>query len=53
MGLIKEPLEVDFYFTGKEMSEDDQKRVSDFIKQQKDRKKAIRPKGKDVSKQNA
>ena len=39
MGLIKEPLDVDFYVTGKEMTDDDQKRVSDFIKRQKSKKK--------------
>jgi len=35
MGLIKEPLDVDFYFTGKEMTAEDQKRVSDYIRKQK------------------
>lgn len=39
MGLIKEPLEVDFYTTGQEMSDEDQKRVSEYIKKQKGLKK--------------
>jgi len=53
MGLIKEPLDVDFYFSGKEMTDEDHKRVSDYIKQQKERKKPIKQKNKDVNKQNA
>lgn len=36
MGLIKEPLHVDFYTTGKQMTEEDQKRVSEYIKKQKE-----------------
>jgi hypothetical protein len=39
MGLIKEPLNVDFYFDGKQMTDDDQKRVSEYIIQQKALKK--------------
>jgi hypothetical protein len=39
MGLIKEPLNVDFYFDGKQMTDDDQKRVSEYIIQQKASKK--------------
>ena len=31
MRLIKEPLNVDFYFEGKQMTDDDQRRVSEFI----------------------
>jgi len=53
MRLIKEPLDVDFYFSGKEMTEEDHKRVSDYIKQQKGKKKAIKSKSKGASKQNA
>jgi hypothetical protein len=53
MGLIKEPIGVDFYVTGKEMTVEDQKRVSDYIKQQKEKKKSIGSKTKDRSKQNA
>jgi len=38
MGLIKEPLNVDFYFDGRQMTAEDQKRVSEFIKRKKERK---------------
>ena len=34
MGLVKEPLDVDFYFENRQMSDEDQKRVSDFIAKQ-------------------
>ena len=39
MGLIKEPLNLDFYTDGKEMTDKDQKRVNDYIKRKKTRKK--------------
>ena len=39
MGLIKEPLNVDFYTTGKQMTEEDQKRVSAYINRKKELKK--------------
>lgn len=35
MELLKEHLEIDFYFDGKEMTAKDQKRVSDFIAKKK------------------
>ena len=35
MGLIKEPLNVDFYFADRQMIDEDQKRVSGFIAKQK------------------
>jgi hypothetical protein len=53
MGLIKEPLDVDFYVTGQEMTIEDQKRVSYHIKQQKDKKKAAGSIIKNKPKQNA
>ena len=53
MGLIKEPLNVDFYFVGKQMTDEDQKRVSEYIKQQKDIEKPIASKRKHVNKQHA
>ena len=53
MGLIKEPLDVDFYLTGKEMTDDDQKRVSDYLKQQKGKKKPVGSIIKNKRKQNA
>ena len=52
MGLIKEPLDVDFYFTGKEMTTEDQKRVSDYIRKQKVRKTQGNLKIKNSSKEN-
>ncbi len=39
MGLIKEPINVDFYTTGQQMTKEDQDRVSDYIKKQKELKK--------------
>jgi len=53
MGLIKEPLNVDFYCSGKEMTEEDQKRVSTYILQQKDIKNKAIQKSKKKNKQNA
>ncbi len=44
MGLIKEPLNVDFYTTGKQMTEEDQKRVSDYLKKKNEVKKKKLPK---------
>ncbi len=35
MGLIKEPLNVDFYFENRQMTDEDQKRVTAFIAKQK------------------
>ena len=35
MGLIKEPLEVDFYVDPRPITKEDQKAVSDFIKADK------------------
>jgi len=54
MGLIKEPLNVDFYFEDKEMTEEDQKRVSDYINRQKNKKKLnkIQPERKELLHQN-
>jgi len=53
MGLIKEPLGVDFYVTGKEMTAEDQKRVSDYIRQQKNKKKPTGSIVKKKSRQDA
>ena len=38
MGIVKEPNNVNFCTTGKQMTDADQKRVSDFIKKQKESK---------------
>jgi hypothetical protein len=53
MGLIKEPLNVDFYFDGKQMTDEDQKRVSAYIPQQKDKKKTPAQKRKKTNEQDA
>ncbi len=42
MGLIKEPINVNFYTTGKQMTDEDQKRVSEYLQREKVNKK--RPK---------
>jgi len=52
MGLIKEPLDVDFYVTGKEMTAEDQKRVSDYIRKQKAGKISSNLKSKNSSKES-
>lgn len=39
MGLIKEPLEVDFFFDPKPLTEKEQKMISDFIKTDKEKRK--------------
>ena len=38
MGLIREPLNVDFYFQDRQMTDADQKKVSDFIAKEKEKK---------------
>ena len=52
MGLIKEPLHVDFYTTGKQMTEEDQKRVTDYIRKEKELKKAKKAKQTKISTSN-
>ncbi len=39
MGLIREPLEVDFFFDPKPLTEKEQKIISDFIKADKEKRK--------------
>jgi hypothetical protein len=41
MGLIKEPLNVDFYFDVRQMTDEDQQRVSAFIAKTKVNKKGM------------
>ena len=38
MGLIREPLNVDFYFQDRQMTDADLKKVSDFIAKEKEKK---------------
>ncbi len=53
MGLIKEPLGVDFYFENRQMTEEDQKRVSAFIAKQKESKqRRVRGKASGKNKPN-
>ena len=42
MGLIREPLEVDFYFDPKPLTKKEQKMISDFIKADKEKRKSNR-----------
>lgn len=53
MGLIKEPLNVDFYVTGKEMTTEDHKRVSDYIKSQKEKKGRVKSIAKRTGRKSA
>lgn len=39
MGLIKEPLEIDFFFDPKPLTKKEQKLISDFIKADKEKRK--------------
>ena len=39
MGLIREPLEVDFFFDPKPLPENEQQLISDFIKADKEKRK--------------
>jgi hypothetical protein len=39
MGLIREPLEVDFFFDPKPLTKKEQKMISDFIKADKEKRK--------------
>lgn len=48
MGLIKEPFEVDFFFDPKPLTKDDQKMISDFIKDDKARRKLKKKSKKDT-----
>jgi hypothetical protein len=39
MGLIREPLEVDFFFDPKPLNKKEQKMISDFIKADKEKRR--------------
>lgn len=39
MGLIREPLEIDFFFDPKPLTKKEQKMISDFIKADKEKRK--------------
>ena len=56
--MIKESKKIDFYTTGRQPSEDDFARISEWIKQEKQRKKSLKlsnpvRKQKHVSKQDS
>jgi len=40
MGLIREPLEVDFFVDPRPLTEKEKKKISDFIKADKDKRKS-------------
>ena len=42
MGLIKEPLDVDFYVDPRPLTKDEQKMISNYIKADKKRRKNLR-----------
>lgn len=39
MGLIREPLDVDFTFINRPLTEEDQREISEYIKKQKEARK--------------
>jgi hypothetical protein len=43
MGLIKEPKDVDFYVDPRPLTKEEQKRISDFIKSDKNKSKRRKP----------
>jgi len=45
MGLIREPLEVDFFVDPKPLTEKEKKMISDFIKADKEKRKKLTKKG--------
>lgn len=42
MGILREPLEIDFFFDPKPLTKNDQKTISDFIKADKEKRKRIK-----------
>ena len=42
MGLIREPLDVDFYIDPRPLTKEDKKMISDFIKADKQRRKTLK-----------
>jgi hypothetical protein len=48
MGLIREPLEVDFFVDPRPISEKEKKMISDFIKADKEKRKSKRPSKKGI-----
>ena len=50
MGLIKEPKDVDFYVDPRPLTKEEQKRISDFIKSDKNKSKRRKPTKKNTDK---
>jgi len=46
MGLIREPLDVDFYVDPRPLTKEDKKMISDFIKADKQKRKTLKTKKK-------
>lgn len=43
MGLLKEPLDVDFYVDPKTLSGTEEKKISDYIKADKEKREKLQP----------
>lgn len=41
MGIIREPLDVDFYVESRPLTKEEQKKISDYIKSDKQKRKRI------------
>lgn len=53
MGLIREPLEVDFFVDPRPLTEKEKKMISDFIKADKEKRKSKKRAKKSMSTQSA
>ncbi len=53
MGLIREPLDVDFYVDPKPLTKEEKKIISDYIKADKQRRKTLKTSKKGTRKQHA
>jgi hypothetical protein len=53
MGLIREPLDVDFYVDPKPLTKEDKKMISDFIKADKQKRKVLKTSKKGTYAQHA
>ena len=42
MGLVREPLDVDFYVDSRPLTKEDRKMISDYIKADKQRRKTLK-----------
>ncbi|MBZ0242183.1 MAG: hypothetical protein K8F24_03115 [Bacteroidales bacterium] len=53
MGLIREPLDVDFFVDPRPLTKKEQKMISDFIKADKEKRKSKKPSKKEANTQYA